>query len=215
MRSHSGERPFEVCTAAHQRCQWPSARPSRCICLHVLCVVSPGVWCPRVSVTGRVLTHTRRSTCRHIPAAATLRPCRSHVAAMSRGHVAATLMSQPHRSHMLPPHRRPCSAPPQCPHPGCGKRFSLDFNMRVHARIHTGDRPHRCNYPGCHKRFAQAANKKAHMPAQREGRRFCRLANGQYNCHRGGICTSAHGHGGVCGTRGATQRGGRKKRVKH
>lgn len=58
--------------------------------------------------------------------------------------------------------------PFECPHPGCGKRFSLDFNMRVHARIHSGERPHACDYPGCGKKFAQAANKKAHMKRHTE-----------------------------------------------
>lgn len=46
---------------------------------------------------------------------------------------------------------------------GCGKRFSLDFNLRTHYRIHTGDRPYLCPVEGCSKRFAQSTNLKSHL----------------------------------------------------
>merc|ERR1712158_211809 len=44
-----------------------------------------------------------------------------------------------------------------------GKRFSLDFNLRTHVRIHTGDRPYVCPFEGCNKKFAQSTNLKSHI----------------------------------------------------
>ncbi|KAH8403593.1 hypothetical protein KR222_002698, partial [Zaprionus bogoriensis] len=73
--------------------------------------------------------------------------------------------------------------PFQCTFEGCGKRFSLDFNLRLaffvfvfqmdkfnqcvcfrtHVRIHTGDRPFVCPFDGCNKKFAQSTNLKSHI----------------------------------------------------
>ena len=56
-----------------------------------------------------------------------------------------------------------CTFLPQCTFEGCGKRFSLDFNLRTHVRIHTGDRPYVCPFDGCSKKFAQSTNLKSHI----------------------------------------------------
>jgi uncharacterized Zn-finger protein len=53
--------------------------------------------------------------------------------------------------------------PFQCGFEGCGKRFSLDFNLRSHFRTHTGDRPYVCPIDGCDRRFAQSNNLKSHI----------------------------------------------------
>lgn len=47
----------------------------------------------------------------------------------------------------------------------CGTRMSLLQNLRVHMRIHSGERPFPCLYEGCDRRFSGSSERKIHMRA--------------------------------------------------
>eukprot|EP00188_Purpureofilum_apyrenoidigerum_P002787 Plantae.Rhodophyta-Purpureofilum_apyrenoidigerum.ctg28491.p1 GENE.Plantae.Rhodophyta-Purpureofilum_apyrenoidigerum.ctg28491~~Plantae.Rhodophyta-Purpureofilum_apyrenoidigerum.ctg28491.p1 ORF type:complete len:163 (-),score=8.61 Plantae.Rhodophyta-Purpureofilum_apyrenoidigerum.ctg28491:283-771(-) len=49
-----------------------------------------------------------------------------------------------------------------CLYKGCGKRFHRSYNLKVHQRVHTGDRPYICTYPRCERKFAWKASLDSH-----------------------------------------------------
>ncbi|XP_026992366.2 zinc finger protein 143a isoform X2 [Tachysurus fulvidraco] len=51
----------------------------------------------------------------------------------------------------------------QCSYEGCGKLYTTAYHLKVHARVHTGDKPYCCDKPGCEKKFATGHGLKNHM----------------------------------------------------
>ncbi|KAI8080291.1 uncharacterized protein B0P05DRAFT_437829, partial [Gilbertella persicaria] len=45
----------------------------------------------------------------------------------------------------------------------CQKTFSRPSSLRIHILSHTGEKPHVCPQPGCGKRFSVQSNMRRHL----------------------------------------------------
>ncbi|KAI4875937.1 hypothetical protein NFI96_034521 [Prochilodus magdalenae] len=61
----------------------------------------------------------------------------------------------------------------QCSYEGCGRLYTTANHLKVHERIHTGDRPYWCDEPGCGKKFATGHGLKSHIRTHTGEKPYC------------------------------------------
>lgn len=64
----------------------------------------------------------------------------------------------------------------------CGKTFATPSAVRIHNRVHTGEKPHRCSF--CGKGFTQKSNLRSHLVSVLEINRYTVLHVGRHSPKR-------------------------------
>ncbi|KAK7085156.1 hypothetical protein SK128_002838 [Halocaridina rubra] len=112
------------------------------------------------------------------------------------------------------------TGPNPCQCAMCGKVLSSRTNLRIHMRIHKGERPYEC--PVCHKSFSRKANMEMHMVYHTGERRFTCEVCGQSFFAINALKRHAKLHTGerdyaceICGATYVTGTDLRRHRLKH